>query len=549
MRTTVAVLAVSALLGVLTPTAHATDATVLPIPVSPPQTSSDQPPAPAPAPADALSRALTDGDISRARYALERARTLFRPAGVERRYGHVEAPDAHEATLLLRDLALRGDDLAPAPRREARRILARPTDGPWRGDGSLGWPSTLDTGRRCSDRVCVHWVRGASRHAPSRIGVAGDGVPAQVEATLAAFNRVWRVEVGMYGYRRPVSDAGTRNNGGDARMDVYLSDTGAERLYGYCAPDGPATRQRTVAAYCVVDEDFSRTQFAGSPEDSLRATAAHEFFHAVQFAYDWREDGWLMEGTAAWVEDEVYDAVNDNYQYLYGGPLSRPQRELDRAYYEPWVFFRFMAEYFGSAKEDRPIVVRQIWERASRPGQYSLEAVQRVAAAHGTPFRRLFADFGWTQPFAAAVYEEGRSYPVAPMTRSINLSSSSPATGSQVVTLHHLSNRHIALRPGSSLAASSRLTVDLNLPDRVRGSEATLSVVRGDGVVRPYAVRLDRRGNGTRTVDFPSAGVRAVVLTLTNASTRMRCNRATMLSCAGQPRDDGLRFRYSARVR
>ena len=46
-------------------------------------------------------------------------------------------------------------------------------------------------------------------------------------------------------------------------------------------------------------------------------TAAHEFFHAIQAAYDWGEDWWLTEGTAAWIKDEVYDDLNE-YDYFYG---------------------------------------------------------------------------------------------------------------------------------------------------------------------------------------------------------------------------------------
>ena len=259
-----------------------------------------------------------------------------------------------------------------------------------------------------------------------------------------------------------------------------------------------------------------------------------------------------MEGTAAWMEDEVYDGVNDNYQYLPGSPLARPHVPLDFGVYGSWIFFRFMAEYFGTATTDRPAVVRQIWERADAapgaPDDYSLQAVARVSSAHRVPFRDLFADFGWTGPFAAGAYEEGRNYPKAPMTSSITLTASTPGTGARAVTLHHLANRHIALRPGRSLPAQRRLQVSLNLPDRARGSEATVTVHRRDGVVRPFAVTLNAGGNGTTTVAFSRTSVSRVVLTLTNASTRMRCWQGTPLSCSGQPLDDGMRFGYSARA-
>src|SRR5262245_44684636 len=55
---------------------------------------------------DALSRALETSVISPARYALERARSLFSLQEVRVRFGHVTAPDPRAATMLLRDLAL-----------------------------------------------------------------------------------------------------------------------------------------------------------------------------------------------------------------------------------------------------------------------------------------------------------------------------------------------------------------------------------------------------------------------------------------------------------
>ena len=53
----------------------------------------------------------------------------------------------------------------------------------------------------------------------------------------------------------------------------------------------------------------------------MQVTAAHEYFHAVQFAYDFFEDGWFMEATATWAEDELYDSVNDNVNYLDRGQI------------------------------------------------------------------------------------------------------------------------------------------------------------------------------------------------------------------------------------
>jgi len=499
---------------------------------------------------DALGEALADGDITTARYSLERARSLFTPQRVEHRYGAVAAPDPHDATLILRDLALRAGALAPRARTDAQRLLARPTD-----DGRNPYGTryrTTNTGRVCGARVCLHWARDTT-DAPVRRDADADGVPDWVQTTAAVFEHVWRVEVDEYGYRAPRSDRLSRNNGGDARLDVYLADLGADRMYGYCTSDDPARRlRRAVSAYCVVDDDFSRTQFRAPPLNSLRVTAAHEFFHAVQFAYDVAEDTWLMEGTAAWMEDEVFDGINDNFRYLWRSALTHPQLRLDGGVYQPWVFFRFMSEHLGAAGRDAPEVIRQVWGRAdaSRGArkEYSLQAVARVSAAHGVPFRELFTEFAWTTAFPARAYEEGRRYPRAPMARGFTLTASAPGTGDRVVTVNHLASRHIAVRPGRSLPARRRLRVVLDLPARARGVAATVTVVRRAGAVHASAVRLNRRGAGAVTVPFARGTVNRVLVTLTNASTRMRCHRATRLSCAGVPVDDYLRFRYSARA-
>lgn len=50
-----------------------------------------------------------------------------------------------------------------------------------------------------------------------------------------------------------------------------------------------------------------------------------------------------MENTATWIEDEVFDGVNDNYQYLQTSALSNPSTPVDYGdgffQYGNWIFF------------------------------------------------------------------------------------------------------------------------------------------------------------------------------------------------------------------
>ena len=80
----------------------------------------------------------------------------------------------------------------------------------------------------------------------------------------------------------------------------------------------------------MLDNDYAADEFpTNTPIENLQVTIAHEYFHAVQFGYDIAEDPWFLEATAAWVEDIMYDRVDDNLQYLRQSPLRMPRTPMD----------------------------------------------------------------------------------------------------------------------------------------------------------------------------------------------------------------------------
>jgi hypothetical protein len=518
----------------------------------------------------------------RATEALGAAKDLFRgiarsqrdvaPRGKVRRQA-VSVDAGEHATLVLRDLAANLENLDAADRRVARRILARPTDGfdeGWAGVKYDGAPvaDTCTLPDQAQHRVCINWVSDPTNvNAPSTVGgVDAQGVPAWVRTNQRVFDQVWQRIVVELGYRHPFGDAKTANPGNDGRTDVYLADLGTS-VYGYCVPDAVEGRRAlSYPAYCVVDNDFAG--FAGTPLGNLEVTAAHEFFHAVQFAYNIFADTWLMEGTAAWMEDEVFDDINDNLQYLSRSALRYPYAPLDflapdsssdpNGYawrYGSWIWWRFLSEYFGTRHAQDPSVVRQVWERLGR-GQSSLQALRGVLRSRGTSFPDVFADFGAVNRTPKAWYAEGASYAryAARPAGQFRLTKARRSTGWMVTKLPHLSSQHVLVRPGVGLRGRWRLRVDLNLPARFRGSRATVMVRRANGRTRWVRVPLDRRGDASFTVPFDRRRIQSVALTLTNASTRIaHCNSGTLWSCAGRPLDDGpghqgLRFTFNARA-
>lgn len=464
--------------------------------------------------------------------------------------GEPGGPD-RDATLALRDLFRLRPALTGADRQAADRILARPTDP---GDEDyLGVADEVS----CGISVCVHWTEdpGTGEAVSPTDTTPANGLPDYVDSVLATMDSVHGIYVDA-GYRAPLPDDGF---GGNDMPDVYLANIGDQALYGYCTSDDPAPSY-AVWAYCVLDNDYSPDEFGSvnTPTENMQVTAAHEYFHAVQFGYDAAEDGWFMEATATWVEDELFDDVDDNVSYLAAGPLGHPETPLDRFggshHYGDWIFFRYLTERFTDERGGLPSLVLDFWERAdSTQGAandyYSLQAIRSVLAGRGATLRAAFSAFAAANNDPTGTYEEGAAngYPLPPYAFPVaRLSPSQRSTGWRSVTLDHLASGTGAFLPSSSMGPGWKLRVKLDMAPRKRGSTAVVTSYRNGGTPTSRFVSLDRDGDGSLTVPFTSAGVSRVEVTLVNASDRFSsCWVDSPFSCAGAPRDDDLRQRMN----
>jgi hypothetical protein len=473
--------------------------------------------------------------------------------------------DALSPTLALRDLALRVDQLTGADRAQAQELLARPNQGSGSGDGFAAW-STPEAaasrhGKGCSTDpqtpICVHWTA-SSADAPDRADADHDGVPNWVEVTLGEMEYVWDYEVNTLGFRPPMTDErGSKDNDG-VYFDAYLSDIGS-RYYGYCSLDDTRNRNnykyKDRSGYCVLDNDYSKAQFpVHTPRENLQVTAAHEFFHAIQFAYDASEDLWFMEGGAAWIEDEVYTDVNDNRQYLATSQFRHPMHPLDNnrgiGIYGTWGFMRYLSERFGTD------VIRRAWAKADGardgPDYYSLQALRRAVNAEGTDFHRVLGAFGLVINAPDAFLTEGSHFPSATVARH-RLDRGHRVSGWRRYILDHLSYAPIAFRPGARVRQGDRLHISVDAPNRATHPEVRVMVVHRNGSVSGIGrVHLDRHGDGEIGMNFSDPSIRRVVLSMANTSTGFRrCfSHSTAYSChGGIPLDDGQHFWAKAVLR
>jgi hypothetical protein len=441
-----------------------------------------------------------------------------------------------DPTLAMRDLFVALPRLAGADREHAEALLARPTDGAGDrfGDG-YDQPATAT----CGTNVCIHHVPTGADAPPSA---------AWVGFVKDQMNKVWKHEVTKMGYRRPLSDkaVGAPRNGGNGKFDVYLKDLGGRGLYGYCAPEyRPRGRSWVAISYCVLDNDFATAQFGTAPKPTLRATAAHEFFHAVQFAYDYGEDRWFMESTATWMEERYADNVDDNRQYLPASQVQAPGLPLDMfsttgsTQYGNWVFWEYLSRNYGNG------FVRDVWTTtAPRKGSnsYAIAAIKRLTQRRGG-FSQVYRNFAAANLFPQRAYPEGKAWGTPGIAGKLRLSKKNKIE-KVLVTLPHLSAMHVRVRPDKGLTSKRwRLQVKVDGPGRASSPSVVLSLKRRGGGVGRVVVPLGKKGGGKVLVPFSRKAVSSVTATVVNASTRFACytrdqSADPMFSCQGTPRDD-----------
>ncbi len=464
---------------------------------------------------------------------------------------------------------------APMPVTRDGFVSARPTDPAAHSEVAYPGGATV---RTICEAVCVHWVE-SGEHAPPADDEDSDRVPDQVESVIETYAHVVATEVDVLGFQPPAGDSDSSESGPNGLHDVYLADVSDVDLPGFCASDDPDLTDETqmsndVSAYCVLDNDFTDPGFPGeTPLEALQVTAAHEFFHVLQAGYDFDEDVWFMEASASWVEDIVFDEINDNYRYLSKGAIPYPDFPIDHwdasdpeRRYSSWLFISFLTEYMGGELAPANDTVREMWERAANRAahpedvdMYSMQAITETLVARGFEPEVAIANFHMNNWAAQDFYEEGQAYhdylvanfvdPRPYVTKTHWFSRRIYTSGRWEIDLLHLSALNIGFKPRPGLPVDAQLRVEVDAPAAKRSPVARFVVLYLDGSYNMGYLRLNSKGDGTKIVDFGGGVVDRVILTLVNASTRYEaCGSGTNLSCGGTATDELVPFRWRASV-
>jgi MYXO-CTERM domain-containing protein len=388
--------------------------------------------------------------------------------------------------------------------------LARP-DTTLRGTQfSFGKDDVVETHGSQGGRFLVHYTRSGPNAVPATDGDQS-GVPDFVEHAAETYEDVATKYQGL-GFLTPLGDEAVADDGGDGRFDVYLVDF-AGQGDGHYADDacGPKNTEQ-CAGYMVQENDFKGY---GYPSTTIanRILASHEYFHAVQAAYDSKQGAILAEGTAVWATEQ-FDPTLTDFEGLIPGYLENPDRPLDQPQpgatdafsYGTAIYWQFLGERY-----DKPLV-RALWESvvngaggvASPSWWQTIDPLLQKEA--GVSFAESFVEFATYNLYTGKradptrSYEHGASYSAVPYEHA-----KLPYAG-ESLRVFYASTQYFQALPEGREAITAALvsppgTGDEAPPDETDGL-ALLVVADVDGTY----------GDATRFAD-PTAGTETIATT------------------------------------
>jgi hypothetical protein len=337
--------------------------------------------------AQTLDEQFRHGSISAAQHVAYQLMGIQNSASLPEAYRSLPRPVTRLGSGLVAEALSLMDVSSPADRRLLQVVLDRPTNLPF----SALSPDSL-----------------------FRIHYALEGTNASADAFIVqtgiAYDQAYHLIVDVMGYPPPPPD-----HVWGPEYDVYVYNIGD---YGYSTPESPAPSSDFPYAYTgfiQMDNDFISTYTKGV--DGMRVTAAHEFFHIVQFGmrnYPTTEldSRWFYEACATWMEDVACEEVNDYLQYLphYFANLHRSLRTFNGIHeYGASVFFHMLEKKYGEQ------IVLQMWKKFAADEMY--HALDFVLRENGNSLAMALADhmiwnyFTSERADPAQYYPEGADYP------------------------------------------------------------------------------------------------------------------------------------------
>jgi len=271
-----------------------------------------------------------------------------------------QAEIPHCGTPLKHKLRQDWNNLEPATQKAlAKTVALLPS---WVGNAAGERKFSLPGGR-----FLIHYTT-TGTDAPPQIDNDFDGIPDWVETVAQTFESV-ASEYSRLGWRLAPTASG-------APYDVYLRDLASQKMYGQTTSSQALPSAgffNGFGSYMEIDNNFTdsiyQNALSGSQSvnqkalSNLQITAAHEYHHAIQYGYNFYFDIWYAEASSTWHEDELYDSVNQLYNYIPAWfrnstlAIDTPVDTTTGGGYGRWIFNRYLVEQHGTG------VVKAAWDK------------------------------------------------------------------------------------------------------------------------------------------------------------------------------------------
>ena len=201
------------------------------------------------------------------------------------------------------------------------------------------------------------------------------------------FEQVWTFYMDTLEFEPPPSDPDAAHD----LYEVYLENL-PTYYFGVTYTSNANISDPACVSYIRMRNNYSGNQFSNHTElENIKVTAVHEFFHSIQFGYNCFERLWLMEATAVWSEDELYNGINDHYRYM-ASWFSNPDKSIDDEsshMYGSFIYFQYIDEHLGG-----PGTIKACWDNsnslASPVHDISVAAVDAALEPYNSSFEDAY---------------------------------------------------------------------------------------------------------------------------------------------------------------
>ncbi|MFO0611060.1 MAG: MXAN_6640 family putative metalloprotease [Polyangiaceae bacterium] len=387
---------------------------------------------------------------------------------------------------------------------------------------------TVETFASVGGHFVVHYTRnGADAVPPADADTSG--VPDYVELVASTYEAV-RDHYSSAGFLEPVSDAALADNGGDGKFDVYLVDF-AGQGDGHYQTEGC---QKSVCTGFMTQENDFKAYGYPSLQVAVRTVASHEYFHAIQAAYDADQGAVLAEGTATW-GTETFDATLKDFEGQVSGYMKNTSRPLDEPLggavdtfsYGTAIWFWFLEERYA------PGLVKGLIER-TKDGANGVADPQwfevlddHLKAGAGTSFADAFVEFSTWNLFTGKHADAAQGYAAGAQYPSPTMEAVTAPYQDDALRVYHASTQYLRA------PADGRAAMGAALVSKASGDTDGLVLLAAVEKSSAYAVTKLDSLDGAATVD--TTGADAVVLAIVNTNMTGESKRPAL--CLGSPEE------------